>query len=415
MKLFPHQIEGVRFLAQRRRAYLADDMGLGKSAQALCAAERVGARSILVIAPASLLPNWRHEFDLWGPRFCRDINIISYTNQRMLETAGQFRWDVVILDEAHYCKNPNAKRTRAALAIAAKAKYAWLLSGTPMPNHPGELYAPMAALWPEVCANLELETYDAWVQHFCRYRMVQFGRGRPQRKIYGHKNLDDLKPYMPALLLRRRLADIALELPPLRIHLSRLKADAGLDRALAATGANVTMLRQAIEHAEQDDTTSKLRRLLGEYKAPRIAEQISCELTDHAYRKIVVLAYHHSVLDTLKEGLKGHGVVGFRGGDSGDYRQDQVDRFNTDPTKRVFLAQQTAAGVGLNLQAASEIVLVEPAWSPDDNAQAIKRIHRIGQDAPCRARIFTVAGSMDEAVMKTLQRKLQTQRSLGLK
>jgi SNF2 family DNA or RNA helicase len=91
-----------------------------------------------------------------------------------------------------------------------------------------------------------------------------------------------------------------------------------------------------------------------------------------------------------------------------------VDNFTNDPRCRVFLAQQTSAGEAINLQAASEIVLVEPAWSPDANRQSVKRIHRIGQDNPCRARIFGVAGSIDAAVMGTVAQKVGHQTEVGL-
>jgi SNF2 family DNA or RNA helicase len=413
--LYPHQEQGARFLAERERAYLADDMGLGKSAQALVAAQMVGARSILVIAPASTLPNWEREMELWGPWGPNlTFTAISYSSQRKLATAAETTWDVVIMDEAHYVKNPKAKRTRAALAVAKQARHVWLLSGTPMPNHPGELYAPMKALWPHVLTQLGIGSYQSWIDRFCQYKMVSFGRGRPQPKIFGAKNLDQLKPHMRDVLLRRRLMDVALDMPPLRVDTHRLPADSGFEKHLGPDAQQLLAAIQA-EDTAPDGSAAKLRRLMGEYKAPRIAFEVGKELEDGAYPKIVLLAYHHAALDTLERELKDFNPVGFRGSTTTEKRQEAIDRFTNDPTCRVFIAQQTAAGVGINLQVASEIVLVEPAWSPDDNAQAIKRIHRIGQDAPCRARIFTVAGSLDEAIMGTLQRKLRMQRDLGLK
>lgn len=414
MDLYPHQPEGITFLAERDRAYLADVMGLGKTVQAALAADRAGVSSVLIIAPASTIPNWEREWAEWGPQV--NVACISYSSRKKLDMAAGAEWDLVILDEAHYCKNPKAKRTQAALAIAAEAGRAWLLSGTPMPNHPGELYAPMEALWPEVLEQLGISTYMQWVDRFCQYKRVTYGRGwgQPALKIFGAKNLDQLKPYMADIMLRRKEVE---GLPPMRVHLSRLPRDAGFERALAQTGVDAGALARAIdaEETSDDKSASKLRRLMGEYKAPRIAFQIAKELEDRAYLKIVVLAYHHSVLDALERGLADFNPVGFRGSTPQAQRQEAIDLFTNDPTRRVFIAQQTAAGVGINLQVASEIVLVEPAWSPDDNAQALKRIHRIGQDVPCRARIFTVAGSLDEAIMGTLQRKLQMQRDLGLK
>ena len=412
--LYPHQPEGIAFLAERDRAYLADVMGLGKTVQAAIAAGVTGAGSVLIICPASVVPNWLHEWSEWGPQV--NVTCVSFSSQKKLAEAAGQHWDLVIIDEAHYCKNPKAKRTKAALAIAAKADRAWLLSGTPMPNNPAELFAPMQALWPDVLVQLGITTYMDWVKRFCIYHTVQYGRGwgEPTLKITGAKNLDQLKPHMRDIMLRRKEVE---GLPPLRIHLSRLPRDAGFERALQDSGVDAAALVHQIEAEESadDKSASKLRRLLGEYKAPRIAFEIGKELESNSYPKIVILAYHHSVLDALERGLSDFNPLGFRGSTPQAKRQEAIDLFTNDPRRRVFIAQQTAAGIGINLQVASEIILVEPAWSPDDNAQAIKRIHRIGQDVPCRARIYCVAGSLDEAVMGTLQRKLRMQRDLGLK
>ena len=158
---------------------------------------------------------------------------------------------------------------------------------------------------------------------------------------------------------------------------------------------------------------SRLRRLLGELKAPLVADQIYDEMEDGAYDAIVVMAYHRSVLDVLEHRLKSLGVSRVDGSTPGRRRQEQVDLFQGGKTA-IFLGQQTAAGVGLTLTRASELVLVGPSWSPEDNAQAIKRIHRISQDAPCRARIFTIPGTLDASVMGTLARKTRMIEEVGL-
>lgn len=147
---------------------------------------------------------------------------------------------------------------------------------------------------------------------------------------------------------------------------------------------------------------STLRRILGEYKAPRVARLLQDELQDG--HDLVVLYHHKATGAALREGLGGHShVFGFDGSTPAMLRQEQIDGFQQ--YGGLFLAQQTAAGTGITLTRASEIVLVEPAWTPSDNEQAIKRIHRIGQDQPCRARLFAVPDSLDEALMKALARK----------
>src|SRR5690606_974590 len=118
-----------------------------------------------------------------------------------------------ILDEAHYCKSNVAKRSLAALQVARRAGRAMLLSGTPMPNHPGELWAPIRALWPEIPRELGLKSYNEWFDYFNIYRVTRYGK-RP----VAARNLDQLRPYLQRIMLRRT-ADV-VNLPPLRVTLS---------------------------------------------------------------------------------------------------------------------------------------------------------------------------------------------------
>lgn len=403
MKLYPYQVEGATWLANNRRAYLADEMGLGKTAQAVVAARLVNAKRPLVICPASAVENWRREWSLWQGKAYRTVpGIVSYA--KIVRHADLFvpgDHDLVILDEAHYVKTPSAKRTRAALKLAAAAKCAWLLSGTPMPNHPGELWPVIRYLWPEVAERFRVKNAWQWFDKFTKWTPTVYGP-----RAYAVKNGDALRSELRRFMKRRRLSEVALDLPPLRVDLSLLPCDdrfsSTLDEMLATNGVNYVLEAQS-----DDPHVSRLRRFLGEYKAPRIAKQICDELVDQQYKKVVVLAYHHDTLDALGNAFAEAGIqiTGFRGGASSGARQFAIDCFTEDPTIHVFLAQQSAAGIAINLQAAHEIVLVEPAWSPEDNYQAIKRIHRIGQESPCRARVFAVAGSLDDAIMGVLVQK----------
>ena len=406
MELYPYQEKGVAFLAGRERAYLADGMGLGKSVQALAAAKRLNLRKVLVIAPAATLPNWRSEAEIWGvPGWT--FEAVSYADKRLRN--GTFNgedWDVVIVDEAHYIKNPKAKRTINVLRVATAAPRAWLLSGTPMPNHAGELWTAVAALWPQELKP-EFRTAGKWLRYFCRYTETRYGP-----RVYGHKNASELRGILRRNLLRRKLEDVGLDLPPLRVALHRLPKP---DDWVLDHDAKEMLTRLEHEEGRDDPATSRIRRLLGTLKAPLIAKTISNELDDRQYRKIVVLYHHTAVGDILHEALEDFGVVRLDGRSSDRDRLVSIARFSEDDDVRVFLGQQTSAGTGLNLQVANEIVLVEPAWSPDDNRQAVKRVHRIGQENPCRARVFAVSGTLDEAVMKTIALKTQLQETVGLR
>lgn len=414
MNLYAYQEEGVvrlsAILERRRRAYLADGMGLGKTAQALVVASRLGARRVCAIAPASAVENWRREQRAWYPE-CQTFAAVSYASRKL--HGGLVRgedWDFVILDEAHYAKNPRAKRTKAALRAASDAPLALLLSGTPMPNDPRELFAPFKYLWPDMLRPA-FRTQQRWTNYFCRYALTAWGP-----KITGVRNGRVLRRMIDQIMVRRKLEDVALDLPPLRVTMHTLPKDAEFARALEETGVDGAALANAIEaeKVREDPSTSRLRRLMGEYKAPLIAQILAEELDNRAYQKVVVLYYHKAAGRLLREQLSPYGVVGFDGSTPQSQRQAAIDAFTEDSDVRVFCAQQTSAGEGINLQVASEIVLVEPAWSPDQNRQAIKRIHRVGSEHPCRARIFGVAGTIDQSVMETQTRKIHHQREVGL-
>lgn len=427
MELHPYQEEGADFLLARSRAYLADEMGLGKTVMACTAAKRAHPWRVRVVAPASLLAQWQSEWERWGPDV--DVGFLSASGLRVLHeewkdmvanspygvrrTPGP---SVVIVDEAHYAQNPDAKRTGAILRLAAAADGAWLLSGTPMPNHPGNLYSPVRALWPEVLHDLNIRSYAQWFDHFCSYTMVPVSPYRRVPRVYGARNLHQLQPHLDRFMLRRKLADVAIDLPPLRVNLQLLPTDADFADNLRKVGTDPDRLVQQMASSE---SVSRLRRLLGQYKAPLIGAALRDELQAGAHDRLVVMAYHHDVLDTIEQQLRWQDgpqarVYSLRGGDTSAHRQSIIDSFNAPGDIKILVAQQSVAGVGLNLQAANEIVLVEPPWTPDETMQLIKRIHRIGQNQPCRARVFAVAGSLDEAILNIQVRKLQMQRGLNL-
>jgi SWI/SNF-related matrix-associated actin-dependent regulator of chromatin subfamily A-like protein 1 len=389
--LYPYQQIGAEFLACRDRAYLADEMGLGKTVQAIAAAKLRGVNRVLVVAPAATIPNWEAEIERWGDPSWQ-TSVVSYASRGVKDrTMGH--WDVAIIDEAHYVKSIKAQRTRNVFAIDCDAM--WLLSGTPMPNHAGEIYTVFSYLFPEMLPS-EARSYSGWLNTFTRYRNTRFGP-----KVYGHKNTDQLADMLRTIMLRRKLSQVGVELPPLRVHNQRLPKfkEFNLD-----ADTQQTLRQMESEEGDENGSLSRVRRLLGKLKSPSIAALIADELQDNAYSQIVILYHHREVGDTLEKELSSFGVARMDGSTTAAQRPVLEAQFR-DGDARVFLGQQTAAGTGLNLQSASEIVLVEPSWTPAENLQAIKRVHRLGQDSPCRARMFSVKGTLDEAVMGTLARK----------
>jgi SWI/SNF-related matrix-associated actin-dependent regulator of chromatin subfamily A-like protein 1 len=406
VNLYPYQQEGVDYLSSNARAYLADEPGLGKTVQASVAARKIGPRSVVIVAPAATLPNWRREWETWGPPV--EPRLLSYANRDLLgQRVGNP--DLVILDEAHYCKTRTARRAVASLDLAAQAPVAWLLSGSPMPNHPGELWMPLSKLWPEVPRMLGVPTYSRWMSHFTIQRSTKWGRS-----VVGTRNLDQLRPHLKSIMLRRTLDQVGIQLPPLRVDVSLLEWDQVLQDELTEVMRSTLGYEDLDPRHLEGEVASRVRRILGEYKAPTIARQLLDELEQDQYEQIVVLAHHHSVLDLIEEGLPGITLGRVDGSTTPKRRQEIIDAFR-EGHLRVFLGQQTATGTGLNLQTAHEIVLVEPDWDPENNRQAIKRVHRLGSTRSVRARVFAVADSLDEAITTVIARKTRAQVELGLR
>jgi SWI/SNF-related matrix-associated actin-dependent regulator 1 of chromatin subfamily A len=156
----------------------------------------------------------------------------------------------------------------------------------------------------------------------------------------------------------------------------------------------------------------ELRQFTGLAKCPAIIEQVGGELERGEVDKIVLFAVHKSVIETLRDGLKKFKPVTLYGGTPAAKRQDHMDRFQKDPRCRVFIANIQAAGTAVTLTAAHEIALAEYDWTNANNAQAIMRVHRIGQEKPVRARFFSLANSTDERVAEVLRRKIKDELSI---
>ena len=412
----------MEYLTRTSKAYLGDEMGLGKTVQVAVAARKIGARAVLVICPASLQAQWKKEWEKWnGTGF---VNVMSYgshsdlrTVLQVIEEYGKNPYDLCILDEAHYCKNIRAKRTKIALEIAHKTPRAWLLSGTPMPNNPTELYPVFKHIWPEILEEYWISSEKAWRNYFCSWSTSPYYGVR----VTHVRNASTLSEMLHRIMLRRKLEDISLDLPELRNELVALGAKPNMPRAFFTFwDANMEAAvdsdpNEFMDLMRASFNAARMRRILGQWKVPYIADIIDTEMESSPdSHKIVIMAFHHDSLDIFHRMLKKYGLVDIRGGMRPQDRQQYVDQFTNDPETRVFLGQQGACGVGMNLQVSHEIILAEPDWSPENNNQAIKRIHRIGTKRGCRARMFYVPDTIDENIMKALLTKLQMKEAVNL-
>jgi SWI/SNF-related matrix-associated actin-dependent regulator 1 of chromatin subfamily A len=460
-KLFPYQEVGAEYLASHRQALLADEMGLGKSAQAIVASDRLNAARILVIVPANGKINWDRQFKKFS-LLLRDIHILDNAADPVpspfpsSETGGfvvicsyeiatakrkelmDREWTVLILDEAHYLKNRKAERTRAVYGrsrvikgIADTARYVWRLTGTPMPNAADELYTHLKS------AGLVDYAYWDFVSKFCTGFASTYGF-----KIQGTKNVPELKRLLSQFMLRRKKGQVMPELPKIVFHefvvqSSELKLDdievefydqlagstlsaffqkikeqdASVRLALKTIKENTAVANLRIDERRADflngmaAATSTMRRYVGMSKLDAMAEKITEELDSDRKQKRVIFAHHKAVIEGLRDRLCKFHPVTLYGGTPPAKRQLWIDRFQNDPSCRVFIGNILAAGTVIDLTSAHYVDFAEADWSPENNAQAIMRCHRIGQKHVVHVRFFSAANTVDEEVNAVLIRK----------
>lgn len=417
--LYPYQDQGARFLAARRVAWLCDDMGLGKTRQAIAAADRIGAVRILVLCTASGRAVWLAEFEAVQAmrrtvavilkaadvREMADVVIVNY--DRLPALAGTLRavvWDVVILDEAHALKEPKTKRAKLVLGkrhdrkggIVERARRVWCLTGTPVPNWPHELWPLLHALAP---SRIDGASYRTFLFRYCKVASSDFGH-----RVVGARNLDELNARTGPIFLRR-LADQVLDLPGIRWSTLPLSGHLVDDGLTVEVRERLKLSLDRDEIPQDDPSISRAMRLIGEAKAPALAQWV-LEALANGLDKIVIMAWHRSVLDILGNELAPkHRMVRLDGGSTAREREYAVESFQNDPKTRVFTGNIRAAGEAITLTAASELLFAELSWTPGQNAQAAKRIYRIGQKRPVHIRTAVLHRSLDEAVVAVLRRK----------
>ena len=413
MQLFPYQQTGAEWLAKRRHALLGDKMGLGKTVQAIEAANLTGARRVAVVCPAIARVNWQREIDKWA-LYSPAVKIESY-NKLALDRALRQDWarwkpDVLIIDEAHYLKTKDASRTKALYGphcrgdgLVACAGATWRLSGTLTPNNASELFPHLRASFPDV-----LPGTGSFADFINRYTVWEPGDHGP--KILANKNLAELRQALGPHLLRRRTEDVLPDLPRVMMGELAVEADEALDelRALEETievQELVYRLDDTAATPDADPHIAAFRRVCGVAKAGPLAAIVADELRSDQYHKIVIFAHHRDVITRLMQDLAAFRPVRVWGGDSDAARQKAIDDFQGEPSVRVFVGQISACATAITLTAASQVLFVEQSWVPSDNEQAIYRLRRTGQKSQIFCRIGYLDKSIDEAVSRSLARK----------
>ena len=443
LSYLPYQRAGIAYARERTRSLIADEMGLGKTIQAIGLINLTNPTSVMIVCPNSVKLNWRRELERWlvekrpigianGKSFPDDdIVIINYDIVGKHRGAIDARtWDLLIVDEAHYLKNSRAQRTQYVLGRwdydereriqPINARQTVFLSGTPLTNRPIEL-------WPILKYSLPNTLGRSW-----KYYVTRYCGGEPTRYgwyVDGATNLDELQERLRSeLMVRRRKADVLAELPAKRRQVVELPANGCEDvvrreqeamdsirqrlselrrQVEAARGQSESAYRAAVKQLREGTRAAfgeiaRLRHDTAVAKVPSVvAYALDClESVD----KLVIFAHHHDVIEGLSDGLReakvGH--VTLTGEHTVEERQAAIDRFQTNPSCRVFVGSITAAGLGITLTAASHVLFAELDWVPANIIQAEDRCHRIGQRDSVLVQHLVLEGSIDVTMARAL-------------
>ena len=439
--LADYQHSGVEYCIARDHALIGDAPGVGKTAQGVALSNAIGAKHTLVVCPASLRLKWEREIWQWstipnvqtypvlkskdGVSLQAHYTIISYDllrNEGILNALLDHRWDHLILDEAHALKDPKGnKRTKVICApdmLPSVVGRITPLSGTILPNQPIECYNIFRLLKWDAIDRMSL---DAFRDHYyeegggmIRGRVFDVERQVWSNKLHYSKtvrnvpiNLPELQHRLRKYIMVRRLKEEVLhELPPKEWSVFPLEITAGIRKALKHPGWDAAsklyeMDPDAFDGAiPVDGDISTARRELGEAKAPAVCAYIE-DLLESGVDKIIVGAWHLTVLAYMRERLTHYGLVYMDGSTSATKKDAAAMRFQMDPSIRVILGQMIPLGEGHDLFAAQDVVLAEPYYVPGKNDQLLDRAHRRGQRGHVIGHIPVCPGTLDERILSS--------------
>jgi SNF2 family DNA or RNA helicase len=386
---FAHQDSGILWLIEKRKAILADDMGLAKTRQALCAARATGLR-VIVVGPAGLKTDpWLREAELVG------VPIEYYSWAKVPEPPScDF---ALIADEAHYAQNIKAKRTQAFLTLARAAKACYLLTGTPIKNgRPANLYPLLLAVEHELAQNR-----GAYERRYCAAGPTRWSKWDAS----GASFLEELHEKISDAILRRMKSE-CLDLPEktrvLRKAELSAEAQAKYDSVFGALQRDYRERRARGEIKEADAIVlmNHLRHA-GSIAKVEAAVEMAQEILEQGGQVVLFSAFLDSagqIAETLHAGR-------ITGAEDGPTRQKAIDAFQAGELKSM-VCTLGAGNVGVTLHAAQTAILVDRPWTPGDAVQAEDRLHRIGQKSAVLA-VWLQANGADEAIDALLEQKHQ--------
>lgn len=385
-----YQLFGLRYILKQKRVLLGDEMGLGKTMQAIAAmvcARNAGQHHFMVICPASVVVNWCREIETFSDletvrvqgnndeaelrwRENGGVLVTTFESSSNVELPERFRFGMLVVDEAHYIKNPAAIRTKSVVRIMAHTDRVLFMSGTPLENRVEEMCFLISLLQPDVAEKAGQIKSLAAAQAF---RSVV-------APVYLRRKREDVLKELPELTQRK---EWCILLPEEK----KVYEDSILNKEFARA-------RRVSWNAPSPAESSKAQRLL------KIVDSAREE-----NRKVIVFSFFLDTIATVCELLGERCLEPINGSVSPERRQEIVDEFNAAPGGSVLAAQIQSGGTGLNIQAASVVILCEPQLKPSIENQAISRAYRMGQTKNVLVFRLLCDDTVDERIMELMESK----------
>ena len=477
LEYLDYQKAGIEAILSRKHTLLADEMGLGKTIIVLGAinalhlapgsvANEPGgqANRVVVVCPASLKTVWEDEANKWLiPDFkigvvnkpdAFDLDdgkkqpwmlILNY--ERLLspgvwETLNGQNIDLLVLDEAHYVKNPDAQRTRCILGGKKTKRFPKVvrglfeqshrvvaLTGTPIKNRTKELQPLAGAMAPETFGNFfqfahrfcDAKKEKIWTKEWDEEIRQKVAKQNTVWSFDGHSNLDQLQRELRQTIMIRRLKkDVLKDLPPKRRQLIRLPVpNAEVSDLIKQELGECQRLHDPAKSFEENVTTlqeniiggasklAKIRHQLGMLKVPQVAEHVKMLLEND--EKILLFAHHRAVVEELFKTLGKQSTFVYGGMPMAE-RKKRMEAFQENDKTRVFIGSIKATGEGLTLTAAGIVLFAEGSWVPGDLTQAEDRVHRKGLKETLKTAFLLIQhlvydNSADAKVLKVAMKK----------
>lgn len=386
--LMSHQEEAVKRLVVNKRFILADDMGLGKTTATVVGALETGAKKVLVICPASLKINWQREISNYTDRSISiidgkkwedaDFVIINFDIIKNFHDVAhkdesiilKSKFDLVIIDEAHYIQNTQAQRTKLINDFVKIVDRLWLLTGTPITSRPINYFNLLNLIQSPVASN-----WMAYVKRYCNGFQFKAGKRRIWN-VSGASNLDELRERTQRQVLRR-LKENILDLPEKIITPVYLRLKSKEYEELMGEYYDwYDKSGEADSLTLQFSKLTKVRQVIANEKINATIELIESALEQD--KKVVVFTNFTNSLELILEKF-GKIAVRVDGSCSQKERQYAVDEFQNNEKVKVFVGNIKAAGVGLTLTAGEVVIMNDLSFLPSDHSQSEDRCYRIGQ------------------------------------